>query len=401
MANKRVLLDFGAGNEGPVATEFDTNSEIVIDLPEGEESAVEKVPADTPVDPEPSGDSDLEEIDDDDVENIDEEDDEESDMSEGDDLEDTDVDDTSYQAFGDAIKSVGLLPSDLELPEDVTGGVIVEKVRDHLVPKFKEQALGEVQNWLINEGITQQGLLKLKALQTGAPDKLITDLSTYHTVGVISDSDIAEMDEERKEELVRFMYNDQKIDKIAVDATIKTYRDDIDPLVKKAVEYSAAKYKSLEQAEVARQQEVDRIRLEQENYRNNFIQGVFTNSKLGDYDLDDADLILIRDSLFNRNRQLNINGQRQVVSSYEEFRHRINNDVEFQLQVFYENVNKEKLLSKVKKETATSVEVDFLKKIPSKVISKKRVSSKKVKKKVEKPSTNFNSYKEEEINNRY
>ena len=401
---KRVLLDFSSENEGAVSTEIDEKEEIILEKESdkvsetGDESEdpIEKVETeDSTEDSEEDLEEGGEEIDED------ESDDEEVDNEAEDDLDGDDIS-GAYKAFADTIKSVGLLPPELDIPEDVTGEGLIQGVQEHLVPKFKQQAFNEVQTWLIDQGITQQNLVQLKALSTGAPEKLITDLNTYNSIRSIEDID--ELEDNRKEELVRFMFSDKGVDKVAVDATINTHRDDLDPLVKKAIEYADSKYTRLEKAEIDRQKKIDNDRIEQENYKTQYIQSVFTSAKLGDHTLDESDLVLIRDSLFNRNRQIDVAGQRKVVTLYDEFNHKINTDIDFQMKIFYELINREKIFKGIQQKTAEDVEKDFLKKIPNKTVSKKRVkSSKKVSKKSSKKPNKltFNSYDESEINNTY
>ena len=380
----KYILDFETGER----TSVNPDEDIVINTEEGQTPTEEVGEKEDEVEEEESSIEEIDSGDQEEGEEIEGEIEEEESPTEEEEVDEDEL--NPYKDFGETIKGTGWLPNDFEIPDDVDGEQLLNKVGEYVIPKYKQQAIQEVQKALVDQGITQEDLYFAKARRTGASPEILTNLATYEQLQFTKTEELAD---EEKTKLIKFMYSDQKVDPLIVEAALEKHADDLDPLVNKVVEYAKTKYSSLKKLEDDRQEAVDKARLEKEQYNTQVLKSVFTNRKLGNYDLDDEDLRLINDSIYKANQPLNVNGQNRMVSAYDKFLHLVTHDINFQLQAFYQIINSDKITKKLSEEVEDKVEKNFLKRRPIKKVSLKRKKTKSTPPKVKK--------QEEEISTRY
>lgn len=251
----------------------------------------------------------------------------------------------------------GLLPSDIEIPEDVDLGFIYNTYRDNVKPLVEREVLSEVEKRLSSAGIKEDNITLLQAIENGTPIDEIYEVTKYKKYSSLNE----EVDDSEKKKVIKEWYNkrgltekeqQRNLDAIELDDEVDSEFNDAKNFFGSLVEQFDEN--QLKYTEERRNQE---LALQQRNQ--SIINSLSTEFVLGDEKLAKSDAELIINSIYSK-QPVQFNGQVYELSPYEQFYVALNNDFEFSLKVFKDFMLKDKKEAKLKNELKEEAENDWL-----------------------------------------
>ncbi len=230
------------------------------------------------------------------------------------------------------LKDEGILPVD-EIDETVTFDDIYNAYRYTAEERVKNEVLSEVQRSLEAAGLKDDNIVLLQAIENGVPiDELnvVSRLQKYSTV------DINEVDDNSKLSIIKEMYSLRDMTDREIERNISAIQsnDEVDDEFKTAQEFfkGAVDLFNQEQAEISRQ------RLEAEKaYQQRNLEILSKAIKYGDIageKITSEQSREIERDIFERKPFATEDGRQFMLSPFEEYIWRLNNDFEFQLLNF-------------------------------------------------------------------
>lgn len=268
-----------------------------------------------------------------------------------------------YSTLGKFLKGDGLLPEDIEIPEDADANFVRSAIRQAVASPIEEQTREEVTQRVISE-LESQGIndhhLNLALLAASGKQAFLTEADRVRKYSEYKLDDLAESDdyEEVVVEVVRSMYADRGLKPTEVDRIIKAAQsdDELDKIFEEeAVPYHKEKYSSIV-AEARKQKDEElRIARAKEKYVQDTVSKVFSQRTIRDAEISDQVAAELQADLFQASEQLDYgNGQVFKVTPFQRFLAEFQNDFEFQLYVFnkykFGGTDVEKVREQVKEE---------------------------------------------------
>ena len=361
MAEGRITFDYdGSEVEIPdnarVITE-EENTDIETQKDESQETTEE-------------GDDQTEEttegVSDESQETAEEGDDQTEETTEGEEEEEGEEEVNPYVGFADTLKGDGLLPDDLEYEGEVDGAFIVDKVKEHLLPRLVQQANQVVEKALVDNGIIQEHLEIAKAIHQGVSAEVLQ--KGYH-YKKLSETDLEEVNDEDKLAIIKFMHTDRGLTPEESAGIISANSDDIEPLAKSAVNYADNKFKAFKADEQARVEQVELQKKQHQLEEQNFYTTLFQKGTLGDEQITQDRLVKLHEGMTKPVEEVNMNGTSYRVTPHQKHEHLMKTSLEYRTKVFETMLNLPILIQQVTNGAKVAAEKNFIKKYPKKKIT--------------------------------
>lgn len=250
----------------------------------------------------------------------------------------------------------GLIPSDLEIPEDVGLDFVYEKYKESIVPIAQQQVIQEAEEKLKAAGISDENISLLQAIQNEVPVDEIFEITKYKKYSTLSDAD-----DEEKIKVIKTWYQKRGLSEKEQERNINaiTIDDEVDSEFESAKGFfeNVVNDFEQEQQDLINQRQIQEAQIRQRNAQ--VLANLSTNFTIGEDKLskDDAATIV---SAVNMKQPVEFNGQVYNLSPYEQFFISLNNDFEFGLKVFKDFLLKDKKEVTIKNKLKEEVENDWL-----------------------------------------
>lgn len=230
------------------------------------------------------------------------------------------------------LKDEGILPVD-EIHESVTFDDIYEAYRYSTESRVKEEVLSELQRSLEAAGVKDENLVLLQAIENGVP---MDELNVVSRLQKYSNADPYQVDENSKLSIIKEMYSLRDMTEKEIERNIDAIQinDELDDEFKRAQEFfkGAVEVFNQEQSEISRQ------RLEAEKaYQQRNLDILGRAIKYGEISgerITSEQSREIERDIFERKPFATQDGRQFMLSPFEEYIWRLNNDFEFQLLNF-------------------------------------------------------------------
>jgi hypothetical protein len=250
----------------------------------------------------------------------------------------------------------GLLPDDVDIPEDVGIDFLYEKYKEAIVPIAQQRALEEAERKLQSAGIKDEHISLLQAIENDTPIDEIYEITKYKKYAS------AEIDDEdEKLKIISTWYDkrglSEKEKKRNLDAI--TLDDEIDSEFEEARKFFGQVVENFEENQIQilnmKQQQ------EQEIQRRNseILHRLTSNYQIGEEKLSKSDAEYVASAIYSKN-PIQIGNEVYNLSPYEQFYYALNNDFEFSLRVFKEFLLSDKKTERIKSQVRDEVESDWL-----------------------------------------
>jgi len=230
------------------------------------------------------------------------------------------------------LKDEGILPVD-EIDETVTFDDIYNAYRYTAEERVKNEVLSEVQRSLEAAGVKDDNLVLLQAIENGVP---VDELNVVSRLQKYSSVDPNDIDDDSKLSIIKEMYSLRDMTEKEIDRNINAIQvsDELDDEFKTAQDFfrGAVDLFNKEQAEISRQ------RLEEERaYQQRNLEVLGRAIKFGEIAgerITSEQSREIERDIFERKSFATQDGRQFMLSPFEEYIWRLNNDFEFQLLNF-------------------------------------------------------------------
>lgn len=317
---------------------------------EEEEEITDPVDEDSDVDRE---DSDEEE-----AEEESEEEEEEGEEEESDEEEEEDTSDNIFKHLGAQFKEEGHLPKDFEVDENITARDLYNGYRDNIKEKVTQEVQANAVNQLINAGFNEETLGLAQLIAKGVDPNTLYQSVNYTELG---NTDLNTAEKADKLNLVEKYYIDRKFEKEEIANMLEDIDlgdIDIDAVSNKAKKYFTSKAKVDVENQLAAKQERDRLHREAHQNTVNSINRMIEAGNIGDLEIPNKDEL--KSYIFDRNTNVQVNGRSVPVTELEKFKHLLDTDINFRLQVFMKNKYENEITKQTKKKATKKAEDNFL-----------------------------------------
>lgn len=235
--------------------------------------------------------------------------------------------------------------SEEELEGDITildvGSKYKERLREDLTPIVQQEILEDFER----KGYNEETLQYAKLIQSGVDVNLVSDINRYDVLSKLKD-DIAEDTKLKviKEDLIEKGTSERNIARIMegieVNETLdEDFKDARQSFKKRRDELFETKTREAQEAEQHQE------KLRQDNLKR--VEKILTSGEVKSTKLDKSQVGTLRKSLFEKTVDFKHENKVHKITPFQEFLYNLNNDVEFQLEVFSRVIFKDGIEKKI------------------------------------------------------
>lgn len=270
-----------------------------------------------------------------------------------------------YRALADILKSDGLLPEELEVPEDADSTFLGSKMREITESSVREQVVQQVVNELQQQGINDHRINMLMMLENGHDPSTVTQMGKLQTYSELQLESLAENDDyiDIVEDVIRSMYEIRGFEQKEIDRMMKALDSDVEKekvFQEEAVPFHKQAYDNvIEQERQAAQQRVQYERQLKE-YNKQVVENIFQTRKVREESLDEKSAQELQKSILTMDQVIQTpDGQQHPVTEFQKFLYDFQSDLEMQIYMFKKFKFKDQDIKKATDEIRKKVESEL------------------------------------------
>lgn len=271
-----------------------------------------------------------------------------------------------YRAFADVLKQDGLLPEDLEVPENADSTFIGNTLREITEHQVRESVVQQVAQELENQGIRDHHLNMVMMLENGHDPSTISHMGRVEKYSSLSVEDIAESDsyEETMDEVIKSMYELKGFDKKDVDRMLKAIDSETEKekiFAEEAVPFHKQTYEQIVQQERQAAQERAQYEMQKRQHDKQIVENIFSTRQVKDDKLDEKSSQELQKAILTMDQVVQTpDGQQHPTTEFQKFLYEFQTDLEMQIYLFkklkFQDFNEAKKTDEIRKKVEQELE---------------------------------------------
>lgn len=260
-----------------------------------------------------------------------------------------------YQQFA----KDGFINDEGEVPEEVDPATLYNKVRndltENLTPAIREQVLEEVKN---QYGLTQENIQQMLLLKNGYDPSQILGANGYKNLSELPD----DTDGNTKETTIRQWYLERGFEDAEISTMIGTAKknESLDKLFGQAKGYFGNRYKEYKKQEEQYAKQIEQANQQAQARNRQILEKVLTKRQLGETQLTPVEAKALNDAFHNKDQTIEVNGVQYKATKWQIFQYHLQNDLEYLIRLFKEDMFKDELKERVTAEARKEADENFL-----------------------------------------